>query len=157
MPLVYSATFPPTSVTAQVDLFQIEVPSGRTLEALSVHVGQNTDAGDAESEMLSYHIKKLNGGTPGTGGQTCSLSATSSGASLVGITVTALNTAKATGGTIGTIQRDAFHIAAGLHYVPVPEERHEVNGGDLFIVELDKTPSDGLGMVGTLNFSLTGG
>ncbi len=158
MGLVYSATFPPTTVTGgtQVDFFEFQVPTGRTLKLLSVHVGQSSEAGDAESEMISYHIKKMSGATSGSGGQTADISAADPSVNSSGLTVEALNTTKASLGTTETVHRDAFHVAAGLHYVPTPDEMHDVKTGDLIVVEMTKAPADNVTFMGTINFSLSG-
>lgn len=156
MSRTYTASFEGSGTTAQVDFFEYTVPTGQTLRLLSVHVGQSSDAGDAESEMLKYEIKAQQGGTSGSGGSTASIRAADPSVSSSIGNVEVLNTTPATGTTEEFIHRDAFHVAAGLHYVPTPEEMHDVKGGDRLVVKLTKTPADSIDFVGTINFSLTG-
>jgi len=158
--MVYTASFPLTAVTAQMDFFEGLCPTDSVLCLHEVHIGQETEAGDTEAELLGYKIVKgLGAVTSGSGGITAASGKKMTGYPASGATVEAVNTTKMVVGS-GTLEiwtEDTFHVAAGLHYVPTPEDRPKVSPGDRITVELAKTPADSISFRGYMKYSLIGG
>jgi len=158
--LVYTASFPLTAIAAQIDFFEILCPTDAVVCLHEVHIGQEIDEGDSEAELLGYQIVKgLGSVDSGSGGAAATIGRKMTGFPTLGSTVERLNTTKMAVGT-GTLETwfsDSFHVAAGLHYVPTPEDRPYVSPGDRITVELDETPTDSLSFRGTIKFSEIGG
>lgn len=157
---VYSCSFSAVAVTAQVDFFELLCPTDAVLEILSVDVDQSTEAGDAQAEMLAYKIVRGHGSvTSGSGGAAGVIKSMNKGAVASGVTAETNNTTKmAVGtGTLHTMDAGAFHVAAGLHYKPLPEERIYVSPGDRITVELATTPADSISFSGTIRWRELGG
>lgn len=158
--MVYTATFPLIAITAQLDFFELLAPTDAVVILNEVHIGQETDEGDTEAELLAYRIVKgLGSVTSGSGGAAATIGKKMNGYPTLGSTVERLNTTKMVvgSGTLETYHEDTFHVAAGLHFVPTPEDRPIVSPGDRITVELAETPADSISMRGTMIFSELGG
>ncbi len=158
--LVYTASFPLTAVAAQLDFFEILAGADSVVCLHEVHIGQEIDEGDSEAELLGYQIVKgLGSVTGGTGGASATIGKKMTGYPAITSVVDRLNTTKMVvgSGTLETWFSDSFHVAAGLHYVPTPEDRPYISPGDRITVELDETPTDSLSFRGTVKFSEIGG
>ena len=57
MPRIYSAQFNGVAVTAQQDIFEINVASTKVVRVHSLHLSQSTEVGDAQEEGLSILVK----------------------------------------------------------------------------------------------------
>lgn len=56
MSAVFSATFSAVAVSAAQDLFEIVAPNTSRVAIRSISLGQYSDAGDAQAEMLSVPL-----------------------------------------------------------------------------------------------------
>jgi len=158
--LVYTANFPLTALSAQVDFFEFLAATDHVLCLHEVHIGQETEAGDTEAELLGYRIVAgLGAVTSGSGGSAAIIGKKHTGYPTLGATVERNNTTKMVvgSGTLAPWIEDTFHVAAGLHYVPTPEDRPKVSPGDRLTVELAKTPADEISFRGYAVFSEIGG
>lgn len=147
MGIRYAVPFSAVAVTAQQDFFEINASSTRSLILHSIYITQNSDAGDAQDEMLSVLIKT--GATTSGSGGTAPTPQPLGGSGTAQFTAEVNNTTKATAGTIVTKHADSFNVRAGWYYRPTPEERIELLGGGRLTVELATTPADSLTMNGT--------
>src|ERR1041384_3904542 len=64
---VYVATFSAVAVTAAQDAFEIVAPSNSRVAIREISLGQYSDSGDAQAELLSVLLIRGHG-TAGTGG-----------------------------------------------------------------------------------------
>lgn len=150
---VYSASFEKVAVSAAQDLFEVVAPADATVKIHSCTISQDSDAGDAQAEMLSVLIHR--GNATGSGGTTPTPSPLSEGDAAFGGTTEVNNTSQSVEGTF--LHAEAFNVQIGLFYLPPPEDRVEVAPSQLFIVELQDAPADALTMSGTIVFEEIGG
>jgi hypothetical protein len=95
---MYSAFFDAVAVTAQVDFFEFLAPADASIIIHEVHVGQETEEGDTQAEVLSYKIVRGEGATSGSGGGTVTPTPLEAGMAASGATVETKNTTKMTAG-----------------------------------------------------------
>jgi len=151
---IYTATFTAVAVSAAQDLFEIVAPASKRIAICEIDVGQYSDAGDAQAEMLS--LLMLRGYTSaGTGGSALTAANRSSKGRASGATVLANNTTVASGGTPTTVRATSFNVQAGWYYRPrfdvVFDERDIVEPGQRFVVRIT-APADAVTMNGTLKY-----
>lgn len=146
---IYSASFDNVSVTAAQDFFEITAGSAG-IKIHSVHISQSSDAGDSEAELLRCLMIWGDGQTTGSGGSSVTNVPLDGNNGFAGSAVESNNTTVATGGTAKTMHAEAFNVAAGLHYLPPPEDRPIIPANDLFRVNLPAAPADSLTMSGTI-------
>jgi hypothetical protein len=150
---IYSASFEKVAVTAAQDLFEVVAPADAVVVVHSCTITQDSDAGDAQAEMLSILIHR--GTATGSGGSSVTASPLSLGDAAFGGTVEANNTSQSVEGTF--LHAEAFNVQIGFYYLPPPEDRPTVSPSALFIVELQDAPADSLTMSGTIVFEEIGG
>jgi hypothetical protein len=150
---IYSAEFDGVAVTAAQDLWEIVAPADAIVVIHEVHIGQDSDAGDAEAEMLDILIHR--GTATGSGGTVVTPNPIEVGSPAFGGTVEANNTT----GSVETapLRAEAWNIQIGYYYIPPPEQRIVISPSGLFIVELQNAPNDSLTMYGTIVFEEIGG
>ena len=153
---IFVATFAAVAVSAAQDVFEIVAPASSRLVIREIRLGQYSDPGDAEAEMLSVQI--IRGyTTSGSGGASVTPVNFSpvSGAATATATVERNNTTVASTGTGALLLADSFNIMGGWRYYPVPDERIEV-GVSQRLVDRISAPADSLTMNGTLVFEEVG-
>jgi hypothetical protein len=148
---MYSAQFNNVAVTAAQDFFELVAPSSRPIRIHAIYLSQTSDLGDAAEEILRVLLIRGHT-TSGSGGSTPTPVPLRSGFVAAGTTAEANNTTAATAGSPVTCHADAFNIRGGWVYVPTPEARIEVAGGERFVVNLPSAPADSLTMNGTIVF-----
>lgn len=149
---MYAVTFAATAETASFDAFEITPADDKPCRIHSIYIGQTTEFGDAQDEMLSVTINR--GGTAmtsGSGGSAATPQPLSSSANTAaGFTAEVLNTTVATFTSGVVVHRDAFNVRAGWQYRPTPEERigvSQANGGLTVTVS---APADSTSFIGTM-------
>lgn len=150
---VYAAVFEKVAVTAAQDLFEIVAPADASVIVHSCTITQDSDAGDAQAEMLAILIHR--GTATGSGGTTITPSPLQVGDAAFGGVVEANNTTQSVEGTF--LHGEAFNVQIGFYYLPPPEDRPVISPSGLFIVELQDAPADSLTMSGTIVFEEVGG
>ena len=153
---IYTAVFNAVAVTAQQDLFELNVASDALVIVHCVELSQSTEVGDAQEEGLNLLFKR-GATTSGSGGTTVTPVALEGGAVAYGGTVEANNTTKATTGTISTLRVDNWNVRAPYLWLPPPELRIPLSPSSRFTVELATTPADSITMSGCLWFEEIGG
>jgi len=151
MPRMYSVSFTGVTVSAQQDFFELVAPATISCELHSIYIGQSSDAGDAQDELLQVAIK-AGQTTSGSGGSAPTPIPTDFGDAASGATSEVNNTTKATAGTIVTLHQDVFNVRSGWQYRPTPEERIIIRGARRLTVELQTTPADSLTVSGVMYF-----
>jgi len=153
---VYTAQFNAVAVTAAQDYFEINAAAGKPVKIHWVEIGQNSDAGDAQAEML--RILLITGfTTSGSGGTTPTAGKTDEGDAAFSGTVEVNNTTVANTGTTVTRHAGNFNVQQGYTFVWTPETRPLINAGGRAVFNMPVAPADSLTMSGTVCFEEFGG
>jgi hypothetical protein len=145
---LYRAPFEAVAISVQVDFWEVVLPSDTLVELVECHIGQSSDAGDAEAEMAP--ISFVTGyTTSGSGGTTITPAPQPGDAAFSG-TVEANNTTLASGGTPRLEHADTFHWQAGFCWVPTPESRILLPVSSRLVVRLGAAPADAVTVSGIL-------
>jgi hypothetical protein len=153
---IFVATFAAVAVTAAQDVFEIVAPASSRLLIREIRLGQYSDPGDAQAEMLSVQIIRgyTTSGSGGSAVTPVNFSPVSGAASPVA-TVERNNTTVAQDGTGAVLLADTFNVMGGWRYYPVPEERIEVGVSQRLVVRIT-APADSLTMNGTMVYEEVG-
>ena len=147
---MYSVAFTAQAVTAQVDLFEIRPADDKPCVVHAVVIGQSTDAGDAQDEMLGLLMVR-GFTTSGSGGATPTPTPLNPSDAAAGFSAETCNTTLATTGTTTNVHADAFNVRAGYTYVWTPETRPIVGQGNTSLVlRTTGAPADSLTMSGVI-------
>lgn len=149
---VYTVSFDQQAIAAasgDYDLFEVVPADDKPVEIVALSLGNKSEVGDAQDEMLAYAI--VRGNTTSSNGTTTtpqlldpSDPAASFGAETVGST-------PATAGTSVTLIADTFNVRAGLMLVLPPEMRPKVSQANTGLyVRLTTAVADDLTLSGTL-------
>lgn len=149
---VYTASFDNVAVTAAQDFFEITAASGTIIRILSVFIGQSSDAGDAQAELLRIQINRYS--TSGSGGSTPTARPHHVGDAAFGGTVEANNTTQ--GGTAVLLVAETANVQAGWYYTPTPEEQILSAVAGILAISLPAAPADSLTMSGRITFEVIG-
>lgn len=147
---LYSASVAAVAVSAAQDFFELTPATDKPCLIHEVRLGQYTDFGDAQAELVSVQI--IRGyTTSGSGGSTVTSRALDQVDSAAGATVEANNTTVASAGTAHILVADSFNVAAGWLFLPTPEMRPRASAatGGRIVVRIT-APADSLTMNGTL-------
>lgn len=142
-PINISAAF-----TAQIDIFEILAASGKPCILLGFELGQPTEVGDAQEEMLTLILKRATGTvTSGSGGGTPTFQSVRPNDTAAGVTAETGNTTKLVvgTGTITELARFQWNVRQSMLYLPVPEERIIFDASTRLVLELATTPADSIG------------
>lgn len=153
MGMIYTATIEQIAVTVAQDLFTITAPADAVVILHSCYIGQETDEGDAQAEMLPVQITRY--GTAGSAGTGLTGRPHDVGYAAHGSTVVRNNTTQ--GGTPVVILGDCFNVQAGWQYRPTPEERITISPSGVIAIELPVAPADSLTITASLIFEEIGG
>lgn len=147
---MYTARFSGVAVTLAQDLFQLLASATVPIIIHEVRMGQSSDAGDAEAEMLRIDLARSDMTINGSLGSVVTPVGHSPGSPAAATVAEANNTTLSTVQTI--VLSDTFNVQAGWLYVPTPEERIIVLPTDGFIVSLPAAPNDSLTFAGSVTF-----
>lgn len=145
MARAYSAPINIAAHTAQIDVFELLSAAAKPLEVVAIELGQLTEVGDIQEEVIALVLKRVTGApTSGSGGGTSTFVAMNPNDGAAGATLETGNTTKLTGGTPVELARFAWNVRAGLLYVPVPEERIRLDASTRLVLEEVTTPADSI-------------
>jgi hypothetical protein len=145
----YSVIFSAVAVTAAQDLFEITPADDKPVRLRGLFVGQTSDAGDANDELLQVQI--IRGyTTSGSGGSAPTPAPLSSIDTAAGFTAEVNNTTVANTGTAVTLHADTFNVRAGYQLWFPPENCPMASQANTTIVVRITAPADSLTMSGTL-------
>jgi hypothetical protein len=154
---IFSAAFSAASISTAgpSDLFFVTASTRSRVAVREVRLGQYSDAGDAQAEMLP--ITLLLGSTSAAVGSTITPRnvARHTGAPSAGTAVSAPSTTLSSTASAILMHADAMNIAAGWSYMPTAADRLVLNPGQKFTVRMG-TPNDALSLNGTLTFEEIG-
>lgn len=146
---VYTVVFQRVAVTAAQDLFLLVTSSTVPIEILRCEIGQNSDFGDAQDELLA--IRHRTGMTTnGSGGSTPTPNPTHGTTAASGVTAHANDTTASSAGTILEAYESDFNVRSGYLWVMTPEERIVVAASSKWALNLPAAPADSLTMSGTV-------
>lgn len=138
------------SGTATFDAFELNAAAAIPCKLLGVELGQATDVGDANEEILTWSIIRGHS-TSGSGGATPTAAPMLPTGSAFTGTVETMNTTVATGGTPVTMYSSTWNTRQSMLYMPVPEARIVVAGGSRLVVNVS-APSGSINVTGTMLF-----
>lgn len=142
---MYSAAISVAAHTAQVDYFELSAASGKPLLLHGVELGQTTEIGDAQEEMLSLVLKRITGSpTSGSGGGAPTFQPLTPNDTAAGATLETGNTTKLTGGTSVELARFSWNVRSPLLYLPPPEGRITLDASTRLVLEELTTPNDSI-------------
>jgi len=151
--MIFTATFAAVSVTAAQDVWELVMPATTKGRLREVRIGQYSDAGDTEAELLSVQI--IRGyTTTGSGGAAATPANLRSWSRAAAATVKRNNTTVAQDGTAVVLLADTFNVASGFWYRPPVEEMIYLDNGERLVVRIT-APADGLTTSSTLVFEET--
>lgn len=153
---VFTVPFSAEALTANPqELFHIHASTASRVLIREIRIGQYSDAGDAEAELLS--ITMLAGSTSASGGTAIAgvnvqrhSGAPTAGTSCLGPSTTVSSSASAE-----LVFADSVNVAAGWLYAPPPPERITLEADERLAVRLS-APADALTINGTLTFEEIG-
>ena len=153
---IYTSVFNNVAVTAAQDLFELVAPADSVVILHDIHIGQNTDVGDAAEELLRI---ELNSGytTSGSGGSAGTAVPIDTGDAAFGGTLEINNTTLASAGTIVTHSVWIWNVRGTLDRIFTPETRLIVTPSRRVCVRLPSAPADSLTMSGSITFEEIGG
>ncbi len=146
---VYSVIFSAVAVTAAQDLFELTPADDKPIEIVGIELGQSSDAGDAQDEILQLSI--IRGfTTSGSGGTAATPSPMLPNDGSAGFTAEVNNTTVANTGTTNTLYTGAWNVRAGyINWFP-EGCRPSATQGNTTIVVRQTAPADSITMSGTL-------
>lgn len=148
---MYSAVSQGVAVTAAQDLMSLLATAAVRIKIHAIFIGQSSDAGDAQDELLRIRIRR-GMTTVGSGGTT----ATPVDLALTGTAATATcrinDTTAASAGTIQEVHEECFNVRQGWVYLPTPDMRPICEISTRIAVNLPVAPADSLTLSITVYF-----
>lgn len=143
-----------TSFSAQIDVFEILAHSTMPIVVMGFELGQPSEVGDAQEEMIRLVLKRVTGApTSGSGGATPTPQPTNALGSAAVTTVETGNTTKLTGGTSATIAEFSWNVRTPMLWRPIPEEWVGLQVSTRLVLEIATTPADAItGLHGWVSF-----
>jgi len=148
---VYTISFNEQTIAAasgDYDLFEISVADDKPVEIIALSLGNKSEIGDAQDEMLAYSVLRTTSTT--ANGTAATPQATDPSDGAASFTAEVLATAISTGGTETFLMRDTFNVRAGLMLVLPEVMRIKAAQATLLVVRLTTAVADDLTLSGTL-------
>jgi hypothetical protein len=157
----FTATFSAVTVSAAQDVFEIVAHASSRVAICEILLGQYSDAGDAEAELVGVQV--IRGyTTSGSGGDSVTPANLAPWGRAAVTTVERNNTTVAKDGTGVVLLADVMNVQAGWAYRPqydptnpVSDERIWLDVGDRLVVRIT-APGDAVTMNGTIKFQEAG-
>lgn len=152
MEVVYSAPLDAQAFTTATDVFEVTPAADRAVRILGMRLGQTTDLGDAQEEVLRIGVyRDVTAGTTGVAlTEVAYTNAALAGA--VTAAVVANNGTASTGGTL--IDVIAWNVRIPLEWFPIPELRPKFSNlaaeGPVSSFRLMAAPTDSITISGCL-------
>lgn len=155
---LYTVTFSAVAVSAAQDLFEIVAPANARLLIHEIRVGQYSDFGDAQSEILS--IKIVRGDTvSGSGGSTATPRSIEPWGGTSAVTSVEINNTTVANTSGVDLIADTFNVAAGWWWDAADRDKKHMRIGVEKLARLCvriTAPADALTMNGTLVYEEVG-
>jgi hypothetical protein len=142
------------TASGDYDLFEIDPADNKPIELVACWIGNKSEVGDAQEEMVSYSVTAFTGGTFTSGGGTAATEEPTSpgdGAASFASEVIASAVATTTG-TTRQLHQDTFNIRTGLQQILPPDMRFICQGtaNDAIVIRLRTALADDATLSGTL-------
>jgi len=145
----YSVIFSAVSVSAAQDLFEISPASNKPIEIIGIELGQSSDAGDAQDELLQISFIRGHA-TSGSGGSSPTPQPLEPNEAAAGFTAETNNTTVASTGTAVTLQTGCWNVRAGyINWFPEGCRPAATSSSSSLVVR-QTAPADAITMSGTL-------
>lgn len=147
---IYTVVFQAVAVTAAQDFFEITPADDKPVELIGLFIGNSTDFGDAQDELLRYSIIRGHA-TSGSGGTAPTPRPVDRSGAAAGFTAEVNNTTIASTGTPITTHADTFNVRAGEKlWFPEGTWTECSQTDTTVVVRLHSTPADSITLDGTL-------
>lgn len=144
---IYAVTFSAVAVTGQFDPLEITPADDKPCELIGWHIGQTSDAGDAQDEQLQIAVIRGHT-TSGSGGSAATPAPVNPNDAAAGFAAEVTNTTIASVGTTATLFASAFNVRMGSD-VWLPEEvRPRASQAQTTLVVRISAPADSLTVSG---------
>lgn len=153
---IFSAPFSATALTTNAqDLFFVTAPSNSRVAIREIRLGQTSEAGDTEAELLSLTL--MRGSTSVAAGSTVTPRNVRghTGAPIAGTAVSAPSTTLASTDSAALMLADAWNVAAGWWFNPPAAERPVIEPAQTMLLRMS-APADAMTINGTLVFQELG-
>jgi hypothetical protein len=147
---IHAAAFSAVAVAAAQDVFEIVAPADRMVTLREVRLGQSSDAGDAQAELIALTIVRGHT-TSGSGGAPVTPAALRSGDATANAGIARNNTTLAQNGSAATLLAEAWNVQMPYVYRPEADARIVVAPGERLVVRIG-APADALTVSATLVF-----
>lgn len=145
----YSVTFSAVAVAAAQDLFELTPADDRPIEIVGIELGQSSDAGDAQDELLQISVIRGHT-TGGSGGSAPTPTPLNPNDAAAGFAAEVNNTTVASAGTTTTLATGCWNVRAGyINWFP-EGCRPTAGQGNTTLVVRQTAPADSITMSGTL-------
>lgn len=149
-PRFYTVVFEAVVVTAIQDFFELTPADDKPLAIYGLFIGQTSDVGDAQDEMLRYQIIRGHT-TSGSGGTAPTARPLNRSDSAAGFAAEVNNTTQASTGTTHTLHTDEFNVRVGEKlWLPAGSWWSASQADTTLVVRLAAAPVDALTMSGSL-------
>lgn len=149
MSRMYTVQFSGVAVTAQTDLFELTPADDKPIEIVGLFLGQTTDFGDAQDEVLQLQI--IRGfTTSGSGGSAPTPVPVKFTDAAAAFTAEVNNTTVANTGTTTTVHTDTWNVRAGYSNWWIPDTEPQATQANTTIVVRMAAPADSITCSGTL-------
>lgn len=160
---MYTGTFNNVSVSALQDFFEIKSATNTIVKIHGWSIGQTSDAGDAQEELLRLEAVRGNIATAavssGTGGSTSIPNAIENSDQAFGGTFETNNTTRLSAGSPDALEYLEYHIwnvRVPITMIYTPEMRPSIGPGCFWTLGLPSAPADALTVSGTIWFEELG-
>lgn len=149
MPRCYTVPFGKTEDSAIVDVFELIPADDKLIELYGLFLGQSSDFGDAQAEIIPYKISR-GFTTSGSGGSAITPTPIDPHGKEAGFSAEVNNTTLAKEGTEAICDEHSFHVATGLErwWPEFSGPQADQNNARLTI-RLLTAPADALTFTGT--------
>lgn len=142
---VYTIPLNIGSHTAILDIAEILAHADKPFRLIALELGQTTELGDAQEEVLPVIVKRVTGApTSGTGGSTPTAQPVDAHAVAFSGTVEVGNTTVLSGGTSNELARIPWNVRGGTLWTPPPEIWWTFSGGTRLVLTEAVAPADAL-------------
>lgn len=149
---VYTVTFDQQTISlasGDYDLFEIVPADDKPVEIVALSLGNKSEVGDAQDEMLAYAI--VRGNTTSSNGTSTTPQLLDPSDPAASFTAETIGATVATAGTSVTLLADTFNVRAGLNLVFPEAMRPKVSQANTgMYVRLMTAVADDLTLSGTL-------
>lgn len=149
---VYTVIFDQQTIalaSGDYDLFEIVPADDKPLEVVALSLGNKSEVGDAQDEMIAYSI--VRGNTTSSNGTSTTPQPTDPSDPAASFTAETVGSTPATAGTSVTLIADTFNVRAGLMLVFPEVMRPKVSQANTGLyVRLTTAVADDLTMSGTI-------